>query len=295
MLGVGAWSLVHFAVSDIAVFRKTDRAAVLVAIWALAAAPDAHAADPHAATVTAFDRYVRATETRMARELGGSAPFLWVERVPEAQRRDVYARLQQSQIIVTRLETRDAGRSIDVPKGMCHHWVGTVFIPGATLNRVVSLMQGYERYQDVYRPAIRRSKTLSRDGNRLKVSLQLFMKRVLSVVLNTEYDVEYIPVAGNRMHVRSYSTRIAEVAEPDSGDEQEKPVGHDSGFLWRFNNYCSIEARPEGTYVQCETVSLSRDIPIGLGWLVGPFVSSIPRESLAFTLGAMRGTLTKDR
>ena len=45
---------------------------------------------------------------------------------------------------------------------------------------------------------------------------------------------------------------------------------------------------PGGTYVQCESVSLSRAIPTGLGWLVGPFVTSIPRESLEFTLGSMR-------
>jgi hypothetical protein len=35
-------------------------------------------------------------------------------------------------------------------------------------------------------------------------------------------------------------------------------------------------------------VSLSRRIPIGLGWLIDPFVTSIPRESLEFTLGAIR-------
>ena len=70
-------------------------------------------------------------------------------------------------------------------------------------------------------------------------------------------------------------------------------MGHDSGFLWRFNNYCSLEERDQGTTVQCETVSLSRDIPTGLGWLIGPFVTSIPRESLELTLQAMRRALTE--
>jgi hypothetical protein len=93
------------------------------------------------------------------------------------------------------------------------------------------------------------------------------------------------------MNVRSYSTRIAEVTDPDTPEEREKLVGHDSGFLWRFNNYCSIEERTEGAYVQCESISLSRGIPTGLGWLIGPFVSSIPRDSLEFTLGTIRGSL----
>jgi hypothetical protein len=92
------------------------------------------------------------------------------------------------------------------------------------------------------------------------------------------------------MQVRSVTTRIAEVQHLD--DQREKPVGHDSGFLWRLNNYCALEERDQGTYVQCETVSLSRDIPAGLGWLIGPFVTSIPRESLELTLQAMRRALT---
>jgi hypothetical protein len=33
-------------------------------------------------------------------------------------------------------------------------------------------------------------------------------------------------------------------------------------------------------YVQLEAISLTRDFPDGLGWLIRPFVTSIPSESL---------------
>ena len=46
--------------------------------------------------------------------------------------------------------------------------------------------------------------------------------------------------------------------------------------------------RDGGVYVQSEVVSLTRDIPTGLGWLIGPFVNSIPKESLTFTMEATR-------
>jgi hypothetical protein len=49
-----------------------------------------------------------------------------------------------------------------------------------------------------------------------------------------------------------------------------------------------MEERDGGVYVQSEVASLTRDIPTGLGWLVGPFVTSIPKETLAFTLEATR-------
>jgi hypothetical protein len=204
-----------------------------------------------------------------------------------------------------RLETLDAGRKIDVSGGLIHHWVGTTFIPGATVDQVIALMQGYDRYQDVYSPNVRRSRLVHRDGDRFNVSLQLFMKKVISVVLNTENDVLYRRLSNTRAFVRGYSTRIAEVSNAGESGESELPVGHDGGYLWRFNNYCSLEHRAApagapgspgppgtpGTYVQCESLSLSRGVPTGLGWLIGPFVTSIPRESLAFTLGRMRTTL----
>ena len=40
-----------------------------------------------------------------------------------------------------------------------------------------------------------------------------------------------------------------------------------------------------GVYIQCEALSLSRDIPAGLGWALNPLVSGIPRESLVRVLG----------
>jgi hypothetical protein len=45
--------------------------------------------------------------------------------------------------------------------------------------------------------------------------------------------------------------------------------------------------------MQIETVSLSRSIPDGLGWAIKPFVESVPRESLEFTLRATCNALRK--
>ena len=74
--------------------------------------------------------------------------------------------------------------------------------------------------------------------------------------------------------------------------EREKPIGHDGGYLWRLNTYWRFLERDGGTYLQCESVSLTRGIPAGLGWLVGPFVTSLPRESLEFTLDTTRRALS---
>ena len=185
------------------------------------------------------------------------------------------------------------GRRLESPNSLRHHWVGTAFFPSATLARVLQAMQFYERYPEMYRPNVRRSVVLSHDGGHYVVWLQLFTKKIISVVVNTESDVRYIPIGETRMQVRSTSVRIAEVENPGTPQEREKPVGRDNGFMWRFNNYCALDERDGGTYVQCESVSLSRDIPFGLGWIVGSFVSSVPRESLEFTLAALRAAVNR--
>lgn len=227
---------------------------------ALMAGGQIGAADLQPTTAAAFDRYVRLTEHRIDEELLGNVPFLWVDRLPEGERHEATAALRRGEIVVNRSETRDAGQHIEIPGGLCHHWVGTIFVPGARLDRAEVFMQAYDEYQRIYWPAVRRSRTVSREGDRFHVSLQLFMKRIVSVVLNTEYDVRYMHISPRRVHVRSISTKVAEVREPDTPDAHEEPVGHDSGFLWRFNNYCALEERDEGMYSanRCRSVGAFR-------------------------------------
>src|SRR5205085_2467415 len=94
------------------------------------------------------------------------------------------------------------------------------------------------------------------------------------------FGAEMSSVNGYR---RSISTRIAEVENADKPDGPEKPVGNDDGYLWRLNSYWRFYEHDGGVYIQLEAISLTRDIPTGLGWVVSPFVTSIPKESLAFT------------
>ena len=65
-------------------------------------------------------------------------------------------------------------------------------------------------------------------------------------------------------------------------------VGEDGGYLWRMNLYWRLEQEDDGVFAECHSLSLSRDIPRGVGWIVKPFVRSMPRESLEKSLQATR-------
>jgi hypothetical protein len=243
-------------------------------------------------TLESFNRYVQATEARINKELARPGVFLYIEGLPEPQRSQTLASIHKGDIYMGRLETRDAsGSVIEAPSGLIHHWIGAVFIPKAALRQVLDLVQDYDHHQEVYQPEVVRSRLIQHEGDRYQIYYRLRKKKVITVTLNTNHDVQYFPIDSTRCRSRSVATRVAEVANAGQPGEYEKPIGHDGGFLWRINSYWRFEEKDQGAYVEVESISLTRDIPTGLGWLIRPFVTSIPRESLIMTLGSTRSAV----
>lgn len=229
------------------------------------------------ATVDAFDSYIRATEGRLQKQMQ-EGRFLWVDGAPERN-----TRVHAGQVIS---EPVTGKGDSEVPDGLVHDWIGAVFIPGVTVAKTLRLVEDYDNHKRIYQPEVLDSKLLSRDGNDYKIFMRLLKKKILTVVLNTYHDVHYTEVDQGRWYSRSYTTRIAEL---DGG--RELPPGQDHGFLWRLNSYWRFEERDGGVYVECEAISLTRNVPLGLGWLVSPIIRSLPRESLANTLRATRDAM----
>jgi hypothetical protein len=245
------------------------------------------------ATVEAFDRYVRLTDARNDRELKQGTNLLWIDDLPDAERTKAYQDLTAGEVKIRRLESRENGSAIHCPDGMIHHWVALVFIPGAKVQDVLAILEDYDRHSVYYAPDVQRSKIEARDGDRFRVFLRFRRHKIITVVLNTEHDVQYVHDSEPRAHSRSSAVRIAEVENPGKGDERDRTPGDDSGYLWRMETWWRMIERDSGVYVQSEVASLTRDVPAGLGWLIGPFVTSIPKESLTFTLEATRKAVEK--
>lgn len=257
-------------------------AAALVSI-----ATPATTAELQPRTIAAFGHYVQLSEATM----NAGAPFLWIDRLPAPQQASRRNELRQGSLLIERVTTTDGGKEISIPDGLVHHWIGLVFVPGATVDSAVALLQDYDRHAEIYKPAVARSKLLARDGDTFRVYLRFFQKKVITVVVNSEHEARFSREGRDRARSRIYSTRIAEVENPDTPGEREKPVGQDGGYLWRLYTYWRFLERDGGTYVQCESITLTRGIPVGFGWLIRPFITSIPRESLEFTLTTTRRTL----
>ena len=269
----------HFQMKGMAIAALAVLAGLLAApAWAVELKPE---------TVAAFNQYVQVTEARMALDLR-DGHFLTVDALPEPERQEAYAQLRQGQIYVRSIRTEENGKPVHIPGGLIHHWVGVVFIPGVTLAGVVAELQDYAGQPRKYKPTVRESEVLEHDGDEFKIYRQLYRHQFVSIVINADFDDIYEMLDRSHAIVRSYSTRIAEVAHPDQPDERELPVGNDHGYGWRFYNYTHVEEKDGGVYVQVESIAMSRTVPAIFAWLINPLVKSIPRDVLTQLLDRTR-------
>ncbi len=252
----------------------------------------AHAAELKPETVAAFQRYIRATEAQMDDDLRNNQ-FLFIDRLPDAQRREAYEELQQGQVYISELHSEEDLHPIRIPNGLVHHWAGAIFIPKATLSDTIAVLNDYDNEPEIYKPEIRRSKLIEQNGNESKIYLQFYNKSIITVVLNAYFDVMQTQIGSTRVQSASRSTRIVEVADAGSPNEHERADGDDRGYMWRLNSYWRIEKKDGGVYIENESITLTRTVPLLIAWLVNPLTKSIPHDVLLHSLTNTRNAIVK--
>ena len=219
----------------------------------------------------------------MEQTLHGTSSFLWSDVSSER------AQLVRGGQVVVQFW---AGQGpIKVPNGLIHDWIGAVFIPATSLKKTLALVQDYDNHKNIYKPEVIASRLISHRGNDFQIYLRLLKKKIMTVVLDTDHDVHYRSLDRTRWTCRSYTRRIAEVENAVSPKETVLPPDTGYGFLWRLDSYWRFQEREGGVYVECRAISLTRDVPLGLGWIIEPIVQKLPKESLINTLEATRQAL----
>jgi len=234
-------------------------------------------------TLESFDSYICDAEAAMKKDIRGQGPFLWSETSPERERQ-----VQAGEVIAEFWPGRGPAK---IPGGLIHDWIGAAWAPGTTLKATLALIQDYNNHKNIYKPEVIASKLIKRRGNDFQIYLRLLKKKILTVVLDTDHHVHYARINQIRWLCWSHTMRIAEVQ--NAGQPNEKVLAPDTGygFLWRLNSYWRFEERDRGVELECRAISLSRDVPLGLGWLIEPIIQKLPKESLIHTLDCTRQAL----
>jgi hypothetical protein len=249
-------------------------ASIAALVAALACAAAAGAVEPSPATLAGFNSYIASVEARLAREHSTHAAFL----APADM-----SRLRRGDLIIEPLTP--AGGDV-LPGALLHDWRGTAFVSAATAAQFERLMKDFPAYPQHYAPEVVSARMLGQAGDHFQVLMRVRQQHVITVVLDTVYDVTFSRLDAQHGYSISRSTRMDEIAAPGTRSEHALGPAGAHGFLWRLNTYWSYQEQDGGLYIQIESVSLTRSIPTGLGWAIGPFVESVPRDSLEFTLQA---------
>ncbi len=231
-------------------------------------------------TIDAFDSYVLKAETEMEQTLHEEAPFLWSNAGSKTVEHTLKGQIPAA--------FWSGKNPVEVPDGLIHDWIGAAMIPGATVDDVLAVIQNYDNHKNIYKPEVIDSKLITHLGNDFQIYLRLKKKKIITVVLDTDHDVHYFSLDRTRSGCNSYTTRISEVEHAGTPHEQVMPADTGYGYLWRLHSYWRFQQSEIGVCAECRAISLTRDIPKGLGWIIEPIIYRLPRESLINTLKATK-------
>ena len=232
-----------------------------------------------AQTQAEFDRYANSVESQAQERWHGKKNLFYVEDDPANK-----ARVLSGELFIKQMND---GHPVSITDGLIHDWLGVIFIPNTTVDRVVNALEDFDDHHKFY-PAVTESKTLRRQGNEVTGYWRLQQKGLVPVILDVEDSVRYEKLAPGKWKGEAFARDIREIDTGLFSRGHKFPVGEGHGYLWRLNGYWTLESVNGGVLAECRTLSLSRDIPQGLAWAVAPYAQKMPQESLASTLKGTR-------
>jgi putative flippase GtrA len=289
LIAIIACSIVNFAASESVVFQSDQRRRFLwslpITVLVLSATPPSAEAGPSAATLAGWRAYEAQIDARYNASASGGQTFFALDR--ETQVRGWRDAVLHGQPVLVQVDPPG------VEDGKIHHWIGAIFVPGLTVQSVIDRIQQNAGHESEHYEDVLASRLIERNGDRLRLFMKLRRTKVITVTYNTEHAVEYKRLGDTRASARSVATKIAELANVGTAQEHEKSADDDSGYLWRLNAYWRYEAVQGGVIVECESVSLSRSVPILVRLVANSMVEGIARDSLNRTLLGLRTLVTR--
>lgn len=232
-------------------------------------------------TFKAWQEYVEAAKVQMQDRLKADGPFLVSDH--DSARA---AKLRTGEILVAPI-----GPHIpkSVPSGLIHDWSGEVFIPNVTFQDVLLVIRDYERYKQIYAPAVIDSGAIVIGESKDQFSMMLMNRSLISkTALDGKFQSDFFSVNQQRWYSISETTCIQEISGYGTENQRWLPQDEGTGLIWRTYVITRFEERDGGVYLEMEAIALSRDIPISLRWMVNPIVRRISRSSLTTSLSQTR-------
>ena len=168
----------------------------------------------------AFENYAAALEKRLAQQHASPDTYLAVFNLGASERADAERQLRSGAM---RVEAVNGGTH-EVSGGLLHHWRGTAFVPGGKAKDMLALLRDYNHLARYYAPEVESSRVLSDHGGVANVAMRMKKRKVVTVVLDTEYAVQ-TGLTGVSGYGFSRSTHIWQIAEAGTGARAQAAGG----------------------------------------------------------------------
>jgi hypothetical protein len=154
---------------------------------------------------------------------------------------------------------------------------------------VLGVVHNYDRYKEVFGPAVTDSKLLACSGADQRFSM-VWVQKVLFVhaAMEGQYVSHDFTLDKRRVYSLAGTTEVREIQNYGQSGERMLPAGQGNGFIWRLHSITRYEQRDGGVYIELEAMALTRGIPASLRWLVTPVVRHLSMNSLAISLRQIR-------
>ena len=257
-------------------------AIILPAFLVLFPATQLQGATLQTRTLEAYQEYVEKVEQELGQRRNGDQPFLFTSTSPGN-----LISLSQDQVVIRNLHQKD-----ETPKGMIHDWLGAVFLKGVSLDQAIDVIMDVRKHPEIFREIIS-TELLHQGENEIKTRAVYQIEGALSVVADADLETSLVRVSPARAQVICRSTRVNEVSNFGQPDQKLLPEGNDRGLIWKINNYITLEEADGGVTMECRSLHLSRDIPFGISFFLGPFLKKMPPELLESMLSSLRDHLAE--
>ena len=253
----------------------------LLALLALTLAGSLHAAAPTTRTVQAWDDYVAHEKDSAIADFdcAGGHPSPAAERDERAKLRNGFVAARPA----------DHGGMKPVPSGLIHHWVGAVFIPSVRAADLLTVLKDYNNYRELYPATVTESKLLEHAAETYGYRLKFVQKEFgVKSGLIGDFQTTYVSVDSDSGYSITEATKLTELQNAGQPDERVLPEGTGPGFVEKSFTLMRYQAAPDGVYVEVEALTLSRDIPACMRWMVQPVVARFSRQLMTATLQKLR-------
>jgi hypothetical protein len=261
--------------------RSTNKMAMLAVLLLIR---HSHAATVTANTLTVWEKYVQQSKIELARQSCDPDHFLSVH--------GQLAKMEKVRSSENLTVPSVQGEMVAVPSGLIHHWIGAIFLPSVRTFDVLAVLQDYDSYAELYKPAMINSKLLSHKPDEFSYRLKLVQKSFgIKAGLLGEFRTTYFHLNERAGYSITEATQLVELQNPGSPSEKPLSMSASHGYIEKVFTIVRYRQFDSGVSVEVESLTLSRGVPASIRWLIAPIIERFSREAMTGTMEKLSGRI----